>query len=127
MTFLSKFSDVDRGWPTGGDMPSLLSLSGRSPPVPQECLYLISCFIEGNNSVKRQFVQHWTPRSLLVKASTLQDMEWADPREESSLSLHCVRIFISMGRIVSTSPLSASLSAEVSHPPFWFPRLFLQM
>lgn len=48
-------------------------------------------------------------KKFISKASILWDMEQTDPGEGSSLTLHYMRVFISMGRIFSPSPSPVSL------------------
>lgn len=53
---------------------------------------------------------HSVVRSLFTKADTLSDVEGTNPKRGKSLSLHCMKAFICLGRIACPSPFSLSLS-----------------
>lgn len=68
-----------------------------------------------------------TARTSLVKESTLSDMEQADSIEGSSLTLHCIKAFISLIELLHLSPFSDFLLSQrwLALPSLAFSNAFL--
>lgn len=95
-----------------GVMTSLLNV--LQVLLPGMTLYLSFLSWRNEFSQEAEFVQHRTARSLLVKPSTLRDMEQADARGGGSLRTTCEGL--SVGRTVSFSPSPVPLVLQLACP-----------